>query len=120
MVDRLVAGLPTGSDVVPRVVEVAGVRLIPVTAVPVAREDPVLCCGLFISEERARRGQVGAEITVAPDLAAAVASVPPDLVARVARSVQVVADGQVLDPDIGRLPDHHTVQAKWPTGCVGP
>ncbi len=43
------------------------------------------------------------------DLRAVGATVPPDLVARVARAVQEVAGGQVVDRDVVGLPDHDPV-----------
>ena len=109
--DRLVAPLLAGADVVAGVAEVAGVRLRPRAPGPVAREDPVLRRGVVGLVERARRAQIRAVVTVASDLAAAVAAVPPDLVARVALAAEEIAGGEILDPHIGGLPHHDPVES---------
>jgi len=72
-VDRLVAPLLAGADVVAGVGEVAGVRLEPAAPGPGARKDPVVRRGVVRPVERARRAQVRADVPVATDLAAAVA-----------------------------------------------
>ncbi len=122
VVDDLVALLLAGPDVVARVVHVAGVGVVPGTAVPVAGEDPVLGGGdLLLSLRQRRIGvvpgargiQIGAVVAPAADRAALGAAVPPDLVAGAAvaaGAAEEVACGQVLDRDVVRLPDLDPVQ----------
>src|SRR5205085_1108614 len=70
-------------------------------AAGVADEDAVLGHrGVRAGEERRRGGEVVAPVRRHPDLAAAVATVPPNLVAVLgAGTAEEVADGQVLDVD---------------------
>ena len=119
VVDGLVAHLLAGADVEPRVVEVAGVVLVPGAAAPVAREDPVLGGGRLVLVEGARRGQVRAVEAPAADLPAAVAAVPPDLVAGAARAAEEVARGQVLDRHAVGLVHHDPVEAELAAAPVG-
>src|SRR5207248_480276 len=93
-------------------VEVAGVRLVPQAAVPVAREDPVLGRGLLTLEVGDGGIEVGADHAVAADPAVrgVVAAVPPDRVARVSGPVEVVARCEVLDPDVVGLPHQQAVE----------
>ena len=66
------------------------------------------------------RRDVGRRRAVAADLAAAVAAVPPDLVADVPGATEEVADRQVLHPDVRCLPDQDSVAAQRPlAGAAG-
>src|ERR1700733_6516374 len=109
--DCLVTPLLTGADVVAGVAEVAGIGPRPRASGPVAREDPVLRRGVVGLVERARRAQIRAQVTVAADLAAVVAAVPPDLIARVALAGEEIAGGEILDPHISGLPHHDPVES---------
>ena len=108
--DRLVARLLAGADVKAGVVEVAGVDLIPSTSAPIAREDSVPRGVPRAAVVRARGGQVCALEAPSSDLAAAVAAVPPDLVACIASAAEEITRGQVLHPNVVCLPDHDAVE----------
>ena len=112
VVDGDVAHLVAGPDVLARVTEVAGVGLIPRgRSRGVRREDAVLGGGVLVVIERRGRRQVAALVAVQADGAAVGPAVPPDLVARVTRTGEEVAGGQVVDGHPVRLPDDDPVAA---------
>src|SRR5262249_51888677 len=110
------------ADIVGRVGHVARVGLLDhARAARVADEDPVLGQVRAVQVGRpVHRGgaQVGAAVRAHGDLAAAVAAVPPDLVAVPAGPGQVVADGQVLDADPAGLSDGDAVAARTAVGVL--
>src|SRR5436305_6344559 len=111
MVHGLIADLTACPDVVVGVVEVAGIRVLPGAAAPVAREDPVCGSGRLVLEEGARGRQIGPEEAPSSDFPGVRPSVPPDAVAGVTGPTEEVAGGQVLDPYASGLPDHEPVEA---------
>src|SRR5581483_8867564 len=116
---ELVADPPAGADVVAGVGEVARVVVGPdAGAAGVAREEPVLGGGLVVLEERGGRVQVAAPERAEADLAAAVAAVPPDLVAGVPAAGEEVAGRQVLDAHAAGLPDDDAVPAQVATALL--
>src|SRR5664280_1415061 len=110
MVDGDVAYLLARPDVLPRVVEVAGVGLVPGgRARRVRGEDAILGRGGLVSVVSGGRRQVAALVAMEADLGAVGPAVPPDLVAGIAAAPEKVAGGEVVDGDIVGLPHHDPV-----------
>src|ERR1035441_1315834 len=110
MVDGDVAHLLARPDVLPRVVEVAGVGLVPGgRARRVRGEDAVLGRGGLVSVVSGGRRQVAALVAMEADLGAVGPAVPPDLVAGIAAAAEEVAGGEVVDGDIVGLPHHDPI-----------
>src|SRR5215470_6834346 len=125
MVERGVAHSLARADVVGGVGHVARVGLLDHARAPrVAHEDPVLgqVRALQVGRPVHRGGtQVGAGVGAHADLAAAVAAVPPDLVAGPAVPAgpgEVVADGEVLDGHPAGLEDLDAVAADAAVGVL--
>jgi hypothetical protein len=112
VVQRHVAPPQAGAHVRARVVHVAGVELVPAgRAGRVAREDAVLGGGALVAEERRGGGEVAAPVPGQADRAGLGSAVPPDLVARRSRARQEVADREVFDAHVVRLPHQDPVAA---------